>query len=158
MSAHLKFGVTGTPTTQGSKRAFITKGAHPKPVVVDTNQATLKPWREAIRQEAVTTMNGTEPFTGPINIHIIIGLKRPTSAPKNRRTWPTGARSGDADKLMRACLDALTDAGVWGDDAQVVTATLTKDYVGYGLAAVLNAPGAVIDIMAYEHTPQERLV
>ncbi|TPL94791.1 RusA family crossover junction endodeoxyribonuclease [Mesorhizobium sp. B2-3-10] len=38
--------------------------------------------------------------------------------------WPRG----DVDNLAKAVLDAMTQAGVWGDDTQVVTLTCSKRY------------------------------
>jgi Holliday junction resolvase RusA-like endonuclease len=54
-------------------------------------------------------------------------LLKPRSAPKRRRTWPIGARSGDVDKLARSVLDSLTGV-LFHDDAQVVHLVVSKDY------------------------------
>jgi Holliday junction resolvase RusA-like endonuclease len=158
VSAVCEFTVTGTPVTQGSKTGFVVKTASGhRAIVADQNAKKLKPWREAVRQDAITAMAGRDPFTGPVTVTVRFALARPSSAPKTRRTWPTGARSGDVDKLLRAILDALTDAGVFADDAQVVRAEAIKDYAGYGLNDRLTTPGAAITVHAPEHTHQERL-
>jgi Holliday junction resolvase RusA-like endonuclease len=159
VSAIIEFRVTGTPTTQGSKTGFVVKTKFgSRAIVVDQNAKKLKPWREAVRQEAVTAMDGRPPFAGPVRVTVAFALQRPQSAPKTRRTWPMGARSGDLDKLLRAILDALTDAGVYGDDAQVTEANTVKDYAGYGSVSQFTAPGCYIHIHAFEHTTQERIV
>ncbi len=41
--------------------------------------------------------------------------------------YPTGAREGDLDKLMRGILDAMTEV-VYKDDSQVIRGTLSQDY------------------------------
>ena len=43
-----------------------------------------------------------------------------------KREYPTV--TPDIDKLERAVLDAMTIAGVWGDDSQVVSGTRGKRY------------------------------
>jgi crossover junction endodeoxyribonuclease RusA len=143
----LRFWVTGTPATQGSKRAFVTRqrdGAR-RTVVVDANPAALRPWREAVRSTAVEFLarEATGPLSGPVRITLRFVLRRPSSAPRRRRAWPVGQRSGDVDKLARGVLDALTDAGAWTDDAQVVDLHVTKDYP---TPAGAPCPGVLIRI------------
>lgn len=144
MSA-LSFEVIGIPATQGSKTGYIRGG---RAVVVDKDPAKLKPWREAVRSTAVE-MSGPDwaPLTGPITVLLAFRMPRPKSAPKRRRTWPTGARSGDIDKLTRSILDSLTDAGIWADDAQVVDLHACKDY-----AYSTQRPG--VDITIQSESPE----
>jgi crossover junction endodeoxyribonuclease RusA len=52
------------------------------------------------------------------------------SAPINPASMP------DLDKLVRCICDALTDAGVWKDDAQVCVLVAAKRYTN-GLPGVL---------------------
>lgn len=128
--------VRGTPSPQGSKTAFMRGG---RPVIVDQNPGKLKPWREAVRSTLVDRLpDNWAPLTGPVHVTIEFVLQRPASAPKRRRTWPIKARSGDLDKLVRAVLDAATDAGIWVDDSQVISITASKDWAPDGV------PGAQI--------------
>jgi crossover junction endodeoxyribonuclease RusA len=131
----IRLVVLGTPATQGSKRGFVNKG---RVQLVESSEKTLRPWREAVRSEAQRWVEGyDDPIAradllvnlanSPIAVHLHFGMARPQSAPKRRRTWPTGARSGDIDKLARACLDALTGV-LFADDSQVVELVATKDY------------------------------
>lgn len=139
----LQFRVAGTPVTQGNHSAWAPKGAK-FARVVDTNQRTLRPWREAIRSTAVDAAGEEwQPLAGPVRVDVWLALPKPSSAPKTRRTWPIGARSGDADKLARAVLDALTDAGVWRDDSQVVELRVVKDYPEH---VQQLSPGALVRI------------
>lgn len=139
--------VYGTPVTQGSK-------TRTRWGMRDDNADRLKPWREAVKYaalEALTVGNIGDvavhrpPLDGPVIVEATFTLPKPGSAPKRRRTWPIKARSGDVDKLLRAAFDSLTDAGVWGDDAQVVEVTGRKVYPGEHPQA-LHIPGAVIRV------------
>ena len=128
----LSFFVAGTPVTQGSKTA-IRVGDRAVVVEGKTSKARgqFAAWRHAIATEAraatTTHTSRTWPITCPVIVTLQFGLQRPASAPKTRRTWPTGARSGDVDKLARAALDAITGVLV-ADDAQVVGLSVTKSY------------------------------
>jgi crossover junction endodeoxyribonuclease RusA len=144
--AVLSIHVVGVPSTQGSMRGYVVGG---RARITSTNASRLKPWREAVRATAVSTiavdhLGPWQPLTGPVGVRIVFALPKPASAPKTRRTWPVGARSGDVDKLARACLDACTDAGVWRDDSQVVDLHAVKDYPGPDVA--LTVPGALITV------------
>lgn len=125
----IRFVVLGTPVTQGSKRAFLNQHTG-RIALTETGGIKHKSWREAVRSEAqraAETSFPTGPATGRVAVHLQFGLQRPASAPKTRRTWPTGARSGDIDKLSRLVLDALTGV-LFVDDSQVTELHVTKDY------------------------------
>jgi hypothetical protein len=82
----------------------------------------------------------TWPYPGPVAATLILRFTRPKSAPK-RVTRPATRSSGDIDKQARNILDALQDAGVIVDDAQVVTLTVHKVFARTG-----ELPGATITI------------
>ncbi len=129
----------GRPITQGSK-------TRTRFGMRDDNAVTLKPWREAVKTAALDAMPGRGRLDGPVSVDIIATFDRPKSAPKLRRTWPVTRRSGDIDKIVRAIFDALTDAGVWRDDSQVVAVTAVKIHVGD--VGALHIPGARILVAA----------
>lgn len=101
----------GLPAPQGSKR-HVGNG-----VMIESSKA-VKPWREAVKAAAVEVMDGGAPLDGPLVVRMVFTLRKPQSAPKTRRTWPD--RTPDLSKLARATEDALTEAGVWADDARAV--------------------------------------
>lgn len=130
------FDVVGTPSTQGSVRAFIAGGrAHVAQGGSKASREALSSWREAVAaearraQEQRATAMGGQPglWKCPIQIRLTFRLQRPASEPKTRRTWPVKARSGDVDKLARAVLDALTGVLI-ADDSQVVGLVVSKDW------------------------------
>jgi Holliday junction resolvase RusA-like endonuclease len=128
--------VYGTPAPQGSKR-HVGNGR------MIESSAKVAPWREAVKwaalNERVMMMPG--PLTGPLAVTIAFTLPKPASAPKRTVTYP--AKRPDLDKLIRSTFDALGEAFVWKDDAQVVLVTATKVYPQEG-ANALEAPGARI--------------
>lgn len=137
----IRFTVLGTPATQGSKRAFVNK--HTGRAVVVEQAKGHKSWREAVRSEAQRAAEATEDFpfhlgptTARVGVHLRFELQRPASAPKRKRTWPIGARSGDIDKLARSCLDSMTGV-LFADDSQVTELVVTKDY---------GTPGVTIEL------------
>lgn len=138
----IRFTVLGTPVTQGSKRAFVNQ--HTGRAVIVESAKGHKSWREAVRSEAQDQAervlpNG--PMSGPVKVYLTFGLQRPASAPKRKRTWPIGARSGDVDKLARSILDALTGV-LFADDSQVLKLTVEKDY---------GTPG--VEVRVYDARP-----
>jgi len=142
----LHFRVVGRPVAQGSMSAFI---AGKRAVVTDQKGKTLRPWREAVRATALEAAGEAwQPLAGPVRVLLLLALPRPASAPKRRRTWPIGKRSGDGDKLTRAVLDALTDAGIWRDDSQVVDGRWIKDYPGPENG--MHVPGVTVAVWAID--------
>lgn len=112
-------------------------------VMVESSKA-LKPWREAVKAAALDAMAGAPPLDGPLAARMVFTLRKPASAPKRRRTWPD--RTPDLSKLVRATEDALTDAGVWTDDARVVEySRLAKVFPGDD-AEALHIPGVSVTV------------
>lgn len=135
----MRFEVRGTPVPQGSIRS-LGKG---RPSI-HGNAGRLLPWREHVQHEAERATGARPPITGPVALRVAFVVPRPASAPK-RIVWP--AKRPDIDKLIRAVMDALTAAGVWLDDAQVVELTASKTFPGRGY---LDVPGAVITVQPYD--------
>lgn len=102
-----------------------TAARYPKPVYA---------WRAQVQQAVAEAV--TEPFTGPLELRLGFDLPRPAfhfGTGKNAGkvklsspSWPTVAP--DLDKLVRCVCDAITDAGLWHDDAQVVSLICAKRY------------------------------
>lgn len=114
------FRVHGTPAPQGSKRGFVVNG---RAVIADANPAGLKTWRDEVKSAALDAMNGALPFLGPVELLVTFTLVKPKSVKRNLPYVRP-----DLDKLVRATCDALTTAGVYKDDSQVVTIVTSKVY------------------------------
>lgn len=146
-AAPLVFTVVAVPKPQGSKRGFVTRpkpasGKEPKAIVTDSDSEPLKYFREAIRSTAVDAKpEGFQPFAGPLTVVLAFALHKPKVAERGPRQWPIKKNAGDVDKLTRSVLDALTDAGVWGDDGQVVRLVVEKDYPATEASAWQSSPG-----------------
>jgi Holliday junction resolvase RusA-like endonuclease len=117
--------VYGIAAPKGSTKAFMRPGM--KFPVVTHDSARTKPWTESIVVAAREALNGAPPLEGPVAVEIAFYLPRPKSAPKRVTRQ---IKTPDTDKLIRCCLDALTRAGVWRDDAQVVRIAATKEFAG----------------------------
>ncbi len=121
----IDFVVYGVPVPQGSTKAFIPKGW--KRPIITHDSARTKPWRQAIIDATLEKMTGLAPIDGPVELRVTFYLPRPKSAPR-RILEP--AKLPDLDKLVRGIGDALTTAGVWRDDSQVVSVIARKLFAG----------------------------
>jgi len=94
------------------------------------SSARVKPWREAVRSEAIAT--GLAISAEPIYLHLLFRFRRPQghrnakgelkpSAPQTPITRP------DLDKLCRSTLDGLTGV-LFHDDSQVAFLVASKEY------------------------------
>jgi crossover junction endodeoxyribonuclease RusA len=138
----IAFDVYGIPGPQGSKR-FVGTSKTGRGLMVESS-AKVKPWREAVKwsaREALALAGITTPLDGPLRVTLTFTLPKPKSAPKTRTTYPD--RKPDGSKLQRSTEDALTDAGVWADDARVVEWIGAKRFPGEGDGA-LSSPGVRI--------------
>ena len=137
----LTFRAYGTPGPQGSKR-------HVGNGVMIESSAKVRPWRQAVKYAALDFIAAGNPIVGPVRVDIRFLLARPKSHYRTGKNagllrdsaplWP--AVKPDVDKLLRSTLDALGEAGVWKDDAQVVGVAVWKAY------ADATVPGAEIHV------------
>jgi Holliday junction resolvase RusA-like endonuclease len=142
----ISFDVPGVPQPQGSTKAF--KHRSSGRVVVTSDNVRLRPWRDAVCWHARQALAGHGPLDGPISVSLEFCFSRPAGHFGKRGLRPTAPREHvvrpDVDKLTRAALDALGEAGVWRDDAQVVWVRARKAYgeaPGVRIAVVRPAGG-----------------
>lgn len=120
-----EFDVDGVPVPQGSKNAWVNK-ASGRAVMFDQNTKKLAPWRGQVSQAAHDASDGLERVEGAVLLVVEFRFVRPRSVSVKARPFPSV--KPDIDKTLRALLDGITDSGLWRDDAQVVTAHVSKVY------------------------------
>ena len=139
----IRFDVFGSPAPQGSKK-FVGVSKSGRGLMVESSKK-VKPWRMDVKAAAEEARKEcpASPLDGPLCVSFVFTLPKPMSAPKKRRTWPD--RKPDLSKLIRSTEDAISDAGLWADDARVVEVCASKVYPGEG-ADALDAPGVRVAI------------
>jgi Holliday junction resolvase RusA-like endonuclease len=128
----LTFEVFGTPVPQGSKRVVTSRSG--KTLLIDQSGEKLRSWRSEVMASALerAKMLGTQlPMPAPLCLRISFYFTKPKSS---RNHMPVVRP--DLDKLVRAVLDSLTQAGVIEDDAQVVELHAEKRYHTYAVTTV----------------------
>ena len=84
-------------------------------------------YRQAIK---LVAMSSGKKITGPTALVVDAVFQRPSShwrkhdLKPDAPPWP----NADGDNVLKGVADALTDAGVWGDDDQVVFWSIRKRY------------------------------
>lgn len=145
------FAVYGLPAPQGSKK-FLGLAKNGRGILGESSKK-VKPWREAVKAAALEARAGQPPLDEPVVLSITFTMLKPASAPKRRRTYPM--TMPDLSKLARSTEDAMTDAGIFKDDARIIGYSgLWKSYPGE-LEGALDSPGATI--LVYTLTPEPTL-
>lgn len=109
--------IEGEPVQQGSKIAVLPKNAR-RPVVIDDNSKTLRPWRKSVKAAAEKAWRdeGRSPIGDPVQVEISFVFTPTASNPD--RHWRYV--QPDLDKLERALYDGLVDGKLLRDDSLVV--------------------------------------
>lgn len=141
----IEFTVLGIPGPQGSKR-HVGGGR-----MIESSKK-VKPWREAVKWAAFEAMERFAErkgvgvaFDGPVRLRIVFTLPAPKGLAKKKAHPHT--KKPDLSKLVRSTEDAITDSGLWKDDAQVVQMEVAKTYPDYVIGShvgALPSPGARI--------------
>ena len=123
--------VYGHAVPQGSMIAIPNKHTG-RPMLKASNEKALRRWRKAVTVQA-RTVAPRVPLQGPTRVTATFcftrapsTLRRDGSPKDGEPDYPIKKNIGDIDKLTRALLDSLTDAGWWDDDAQVVELRIRK--------------------------------
>jgi Holliday junction resolvase RusA-like endonuclease len=153
----IEFIVYGCPAPQGSKK-FVGTTKTGRGLLVESSKK-VKPWRmdvKAVAEEVRGRFASIAPLDGPLRVSMVFTVQKPASAPKKRRTWPD--KKPDVSKLARSTEDAISDAGLWADDARVVEyARLAKVFPGED-ADALQSPGVLVRIEQITEAAQVALL
>lgn len=127
MTPLLRFEVSGVPAPQGSKRGGVSAKTG-KTFVYEQNSKTQSNWRQDVLRAAKEARAAAylDTIEDAVQLVVEFRLPRPASVPIRRRPYP--AVKPDIDKLLRNTLDALTQAQVYRDDAQVIQLRVAKRY------------------------------
>lgn len=131
----MRLWIPGVAVPQGSKQAFLRPGAK-IPQLVDSNKQKLKPWRATVTALAIDEWQGRMSLDEPVRAAFEFVTVRPAAhygTGRNAEILKPSAPIApivkpDVDKLVRAMLDGLTDAGVLRDDSRVVDLHARKVY------------------------------
>jgi Holliday junction resolvase RusA-like endonuclease len=157
--------VHALPGAQGSKRA-IHHSKTGRIVMMEGSHNKVQAWRDAVRAAAFgqiaccidpecDKLADGYPLDEPLIARMVFTFARPRShyrtgaktshfLTSNAPTRPAG--KPDLSKLLRSTEDALTDVGVWRDDARVVTYTRVAKVWAREDAEALDGPGVVIEV------------
>lgn len=132
----ITFIVRGIPKPAGSKRGFAIKkgGAYTGRVAIMDACKGSKDWKQDVKQAALAVAPEVR-LMGPLAVEFAFTVSRPKghygSGKNSAVLKPTAPRyptvKPDVLKLARGVEDALTGI-IWGDDAQIVSEHLTKNY------------------------------
>ena len=139
--------VYGQPGPQGSKR-HLGGG-----VMVEMSRK-VKPWRQGVRSDAIDQRGARPPLDEPLLVEMVFTAYRPKSHYRTGRNSallrPTAparpTAPPDLSKLARSTEDAITESGIWRDDALVVEYLRLAKVFALEDPDALDAPGAVIRI------------
>ena len=126
--------IHGTPKAQPRVKAYR-RGAHAGVYTPSTADA----WKEQVMLAA--GLYRGQFTTGPLRLEVEFFLPRS----KAHKHDDYVAVKPDLDNLLKSTMDALSQAGVWRDDAQVVAVVASKRY-----EAENREIGAVIKVTALE--------
>lgn len=140
------FDVLGSPSPQGSHRAFIAGG---KARIRDMGSTKSVAWRDSVSLKAKELAEEHGCLDGPLTLAVLFRFPMPASRSKAERNagviWKTTAP--DSSKLLRALEDGLQAGGLLRDDARIVEHVIRK-------VEILNSwTGATVSIGRINRVP-----
>lgn len=127
--------IPGHPAPKGSLKCVGARGKVRHQLIEDNTKTA--PWRAKI-VKACEQVTQHADARQPVDIELTFTLERPPSHYGTGRNanvlkdrapaYPSTHGTGDIDKLARLAIDALQDAGVLPDDAQVTDLLVRKRY------------------------------
>lgn len=166
MPVLLAVKVAGRPRTKGSLKTYCMKDRR-HTIRTEEQVAESVSWRKAVaravREAQLARGGAILAWPGPVEVRLVFHFPREQSVNggpilTHQTEWPTAITVGDADKLARNVLDALSmpakkaDAakcsGLIKDDSQVVMLNVAKFWVSGD-----TGPGVDILVMTVESVP-----
>ena len=134
----LHLSVPGEPVGQ-PRHQVCTIGGRPRMYL--PTKHPVHAYKAAIRAAFIQEAKRWRTIQGPVLVNINVWFGIPASWSRKKRTSHCGlyhAQSPDADNVMKAVLDALTDCGVWVDDSQVASCQVIKRWTGKDEATLIE--------------------
>jgi crossover junction endodeoxyribonuclease RusA len=156
---HFEMHVVGAPAPQGSK----VPGGRTKEgrITMRESSKRVAPWRSDVTDVALDIVSPDKgvsllegyPLEGPLVGYMVFTMKKPTAAPKRRRTY-AATKGNDSSKLVRSTEDALVKVRAIDDDGLIIEyLRIAKVFPGEDVDA-LAMPGAVIRFWAVNRLPE----
>lgn len=126
MSIELNFIVPGEPVAQPRHRV---RRIGKRSMLYLPSKHPVHGYKAAIWAAFVAVAGKWKTIAGPVQLSVYCRFEMPKSWSKKKRSESQGILHGskpDADNVLKAVEDALTDCGVWNDDAQVASAFISK--------------------------------
>ena len=126
MSTELNFIVPGEPVAQPRHRV---RTIGKRSMLYLPSKHPVHGFKAAIRAAFIEATGKWKTIAGPVQLSVYCRFEMPKSWSKKKRSESQGILHGakpDADNVLKAVEDALTDCGVWNDDAQVALAFISK--------------------------------
>lgn len=123
----LRITVEGIPKGQPRARACI-RGRHAG--VYDPG--TADDWKACVRGAAREAMGSRADILDAVSMHVVFRMPRPKAHldkagdVKEKFRLAPHVQKPDLDNLVKAVQDALTDVGLWRDDAQITALTASR--------------------------------
>ena len=141
----MTFQVLGLPAPQGSKTRM------PNGCVIEgsstSGRAKTRAWRESVKDAAFAQAQAHGRFDGPTAVTLRLRFPWPASRKKSHHGWHVV--KPDADKVLRATLDALVHGGLLRDDALVCRLTVeareTRGWLGATITLGPAGPDGLAD-------------
>ena len=115
----ITFRVEGVPVAQPRHRASF-RGGFAKMYIPKDH--AIHHWKNLIARQAFEQVENVLEHAVKVDVLFVFKARRKTEIGNFKTSKP------DIDNLLKAALDALTDAGMWSDDSQVVQVNAAKMY------------------------------
>lgn len=129
--------IPGKPTPKGSMKCVGQRGKT-KHQLVEDHRPGQKVWRSKLVGTVRAHVDVRAEQWAAVAVEVTFTIERPTNQYGTGRNathlavrapeYPTKQNTNDVDKMLRLILDALTDAELLADDAQVVEVIARKAY------------------------------